>query len=225
MNRPSDQQIIDSWHKNAKPWIAAVRQDEIESRLLATNKAIVDAILFRRPETVLDIGCGEGWLVRELAGHGIDTLGIDVVREFIESAGQEGHGRYQTLAYEAISPDTLRERFDAVVCNFSLLGKESVGHLFQQVPLLLNEGGAFVVQTLHPVVACGDQPYRDGWRQGSWAGFGDQFTDPAPWYFRTLESWKALFANNGLRLTAMAEPMHPIRNLPASIILIGEPVG
>jgi hypothetical protein len=29
---------------------------------------------------------------------------------------------------------------------------------------LLNAGGTAIVQTLHPVIACGDAPYVDGWR-------------------------------------------------------------
>jgi hypothetical protein len=47
---------------------------------------------------------------------------------------------------------------------------------------------SFIIQTLHPLIACGDFSYQDAWREGSWAGFSDDFTDLAPWYFRTLES-------------------------------------
>jgi len=222
MKKYSDQQIIDSWHKNAKPWIDAIREGEIESRVLVTNQAIVDAILLRQPKTVLDIGCGEGWLVRELVAHGIDALGIDVVPDLIESAKRDNAGRFHTLAYEDISVGTLKQKFDVAVCNFSMLGKESVEHVFQQVPSLLNDGGAFIVQTLHPIVACGDQPYLDGWRQGSWAGFSDAFTNPAPWYFRTLESWEALFGHSGLHLAKITEPLHQKTNLPASVIFVAE---
>jgi len=76
------------------------------------------------------------------------------------------------------------------------------------------------VQTLHPVIACGDLPYKDGWRAGSWAGFSDDFTDPAPWYFRTLETWVALIASSGLKLTQIREPIHPKTDKPASILFI-----
>lgn len=70
----SDAKIVDSWH-NAAPWTAAVREGRIESRSLITNRAIIETVLRRSPATVLDIGCGEGWLVRELAGHGIRAGG------------------------------------------------------------------------------------------------------------------------------------------------------
>ena len=60
----NDRKIIDSWHRNAAPWSLAIREDQIESRTLVTNQAIVDAIVSRSARTLLDIGCGEGWLAR-----------------------------------------------------------------------------------------------------------------------------------------------------------------
>nr|WP_182915717.1 hypothetical protein [Massilia cavernae] len=72
------------------------------------------------------------------------------------------------------------------------------------------------------MVACGDAPYRDGWREGSWAGFSSDFTDPPPWYFRTLESWIRLYSNHGFRLVEVREPVHPASGKPVSVILIGE---
>lgn len=105
--------------------------------------------------------------------------------------------------------------------QFASAKSESVEGVLNAVPALLNPNGAFIVQTLHPVIACGDLPYRDGWREGSWAGFSDDFTDPAPWYFRTLESWVKLFTDNGLQFNELQEPLHPATGKPASVILIG----
>jgi hypothetical protein len=73
---------------------------------------------------------------------------------------------------------------------------------------------------LHPHIACGDAPYADGWRSGSWAGFGSEFTDPAPWYFRTVASWVRLFFDSGLTLIELLEPLHPESNKPASIVFV-----
>ena len=222
MNSSPEDQIIASWQKNVQPWVRAVREGEIESRMLVTNKAIVDAVLQRQPKTVLDIGCGEGWLVHELARRGMDVLGIDAVPAFIDIAKQAGTGRFQTLAYDAVTAVGLTETFDVVVCNFSLLGKDSVERVFQQVPQVLNAGGAFVVQTLHPRAVCLEGEYVDGWREGSWAGFSEAFTHPAPWYFRTRESWQALYTKNGFKQLQIEEPLHPHTQGPASIIFIGE---
>ena len=179
----SDAKIVDSWRRNAAPWTAAVRDNRIESRVLVTNEAIVDAVLARSPRSVLDVGCGEGWLVRALAASGVTSIGVDVVPELVEQAGRAGGGEFRVASYEAIAAGALDLRVDVVVANFSLIGRESVDALIARTPSLLRRSGALIIQTLHPVVASGDLPYEEGWREGSWAGFGDAFADPAPWYF------------------------------------------
>jgi 2-polyprenyl-3-methyl-5-hydroxy-6-metoxy-1,4-benzoquinol methylase len=214
-----DEKIINSWNKNTAPWVAAVRNGEIESRLLVTNQAIVDAVRSLSPATGLDIGCGEGWLVRAL--DGVAMTGVDVVPGLVDAARRAGGGQYHVMSYEDIARGHLQQQVDVAICNFSLIGDESVAGLFRAAPSYLKPGGTLVVQTMHPVVACGDAPYLDGWREGSWAGFNAGFTDPPPWYFRTLASWVRLFNDNGLQLRELREPLHPNTGKPASLILMG----
>ncbi len=217
-----DARILDSWQRNAAPWTEAVRERRIDSRRLVTDQAIIDAVLARRPRSVLDLGCGEGWLARALNEHGIAVTGTDAVLALVEQAREAGGGDFHALSYEDIAAGALALRVDAAVCNFSLIGGATVERLLREVPRLLLPGGALLVQTLHPRVACGDAPYVDGWREGSWAGFGDAFSDPAPWYFRTLESWAHLLADSGLRLAEQLEPVHPATSKPASVIFVAE---
>jgi 2-polyprenyl-3-methyl-5-hydroxy-6-metoxy-1,4-benzoquinol methylase len=199
--------------------VSAVREGEIESRLLVTNRAIVDVVRSLGPATGLDIGCGEGWLVRAL--DGVAMVGVDVVPGLVDAARQAGGGDFRVMSYEEIAAGALQLAVDVAVCNFSLIGDESVAGLFRAAQTYLKPGGTLVVQTMHPLAACGDAPYRDGWREGSWAGFNDGFTDPPPWYFRTLGSWIKLYGDHNLQLREMHEPLHPRTGKPASLILVG----
>lgn len=219
----SDAQIIASWRKNAAPWTNAVRQQKIETRRLVTDSAIIDAVMSRSPRTALDIGCGEGWLVRALGKRGVDVIGVDVVPGLVEAATRAGGGDFRVASYEEIATGKLDVRVDAVIANFSLLGKESVEGVIRRTPQLLTERGALIIQTLHPLVSTGDLPYADGWRAGSWAGFDDEFSDPAPWYFRTMESWLELLGENGLERVEVREPINPNTQRRASVIFIAEP--
>jgi 2-polyprenyl-3-methyl-5-hydroxy-6-metoxy-1,4-benzoquinol methylase len=222
MDKFSDAKIVDSWHKNAVPWTTAVRESQIESRKLITDRQVVEAILSSSPKSVLDLGCGEGWLTRELSARGIQSIGVDAIPALIESAKRTGTEDFRSLSYEQIAVGKLDISVDAIACNFSLFGKESVEQLFRAIPSLLNLDGVFIVQTLHPMMACGELPYRDGWREGSWDGFNSDFTDPAPWYFRTLANWIDLFIESGLNVIKIYEPIHPITQQPASILFIAQ---
>ena len=218
----SDAKVIDSWHHNVSAWTAAVRNEEIASRRLVTNAAIVDAVRGRSPRTALDLGCGEGWLVRALVERGVQATGVDAVPALIEAAERAGGGTYHVLSYEQIAEGALDLTTDVVVANFALIGEHAVAALLRRVPSLLTAAGVLTIQTVHPVLAGGDEPYVDGWRTGSWAGFSADFVDPAPWYFRTIGSWLQLLAASGLRLLELREPLHPTTGKPASLILIAE---
>ena len=219
MTAHTDAAILESWSRNAKPWTAAVRGGEIETRKLVTDAAIVAAVRARAPRTGLDLGCGEGWLVRALPE--VAMVGVDAIAGLVDGARAAGGGEFLTMSYEEIGAGKLALAVDVAVANFSLIGKEAVDGLFAAAPSYLRAGGSLLVQTVHPVMACGEAPYIDGWRAGSWAGFSDDFQDAPPWYFRTVSSWIALFADHGLRLAEMREPLHPRTGKPVSLILTG----
>lgn len=215
-----EEKILEAWRENAASWATAVREEQIESRRLVTDRAIVNAILSRAPRSVFDVGCGEGWLARELTARQIDVIGVDAVPELIERAKRDGGGDFRVMTYAEIAAGKLDVDADVVVCNFSLLGKGSVEALVKAVPSLLNERGSLIVQTLHPVTACGDMGYESGWRESAWPGACGAGASPAPWYFRTLEDWSVLFEASGLRIRETREPINPQTRMPVSVLFI-----
>jgi 2-polyprenyl-3-methyl-5-hydroxy-6-metoxy-1,4-benzoquinol methylase len=220
-----EEQILASWVLNATTWTRAVRRGEILSRLRVTNRAILEAIADCAPASLLDLGCGEGWLAHHCAHQGIAVLGTDAVTELITVAAEDAPdgARFQTLSHQQIGAGGLKERFDVVVANFSLLGDRSLEVLFSALPALLAPEGSLLVQTLHPMLVCADLPYEDGWREGSWSGFSPAFRTPAPWFFRTLESWVRLFQRHGLAVKELREPIDPLSGQPASVIFRATP--
>lgn len=212
--------ILTSWVVNAAVWTRAVRRGEILSRVRVTDGAILKAIGDCAPATLLDLGCGEGWLARHCARQGIAVLGTDAVAELttVAADGAPAGARFRTLSHQQIGAGGLQERFDVVVANFSLLGHQSLEELFPALPALLAPAGSLIVQTLHPMLACAEYPYEDGWRESFWSGFSPTFRMPAPWFFRTLESWMGLFRRHGLVVQELREPIDPLSGQPASVI-------
>ena len=150
----NDKLVLESWNNNASAWINTIENEEIESRKLVTNQAIVDAINSYSPNSILDIGCGEGWLTRKLTIKGIEAWGVDGVSSLIKKAQLMNCGKFLVASYEdIIHSHKIDIQFDAAVCNFSLLGKETVDNLIYSIPGLLKNNQLLFIQTLHPVIA------------------------------------------------------------------------
>jgi 2-polyprenyl-3-methyl-5-hydroxy-6-metoxy-1,4-benzoquinol methylase len=222
MQRDHREQLNLSWQANADAWTAAVREKRIESRLLVTDAAIVQAILALAPKRVLDIGCGEGWLCRGLVEHGIEAVGVDASEPLIAEARKASGStpKYRVCGYAELESQAPQlGRFDVLVCNFALL-EEPLAPTLKAMHSLISKDGRLLIQTLHPWRACNDASYRDGWRVETFAGFGEGFSEPMPWFFRTLESWLSLFSETGWRLQWLQEPLHPESEQPVSLLML-----
>ena len=78
-------------------------------------------------------------------------LGLDVTAQLIGEAREAGGSDFSVISCENIAAGRLKASVDQAVCNFALLGKESVANLVLAIPSLLNGRGARVVQALYPV--------------------------------------------------------------------------
>lgn len=219
-----EQQILCSWAINADPWTRVVEQKLLDSRVLVTDNAIVKAVVELKPRTFLDIGCGEGWLCRELWKRGFDGWGVDAIAQMVETARCQGDERFVVSSYRDLPLQSFGsiKQFDCFICNFSVLGENTVFEIAQAGQSLLEPNGKIIIQTLHPHIACGELPYENGWRETSWLGIGNEEFHPAPWYFRTVSSWIEEFHRRNYRLLKLIEPIHPKTNSPASILFIFE---
>ncbi len=217
---PGEEKIIQSWKKNAGSWISLIGRNGIPSREVATNAAILNAVTALQPQSVLDLGCGEGWLSAALAQQGITVTGTDVVPELINYAAQHIKGIFHVAGYDDISKGRFQfgKHFDTIVSNFALLGKESVDNILPCLPALLQPDGTLLIQTLHPWAYKGLGDYFTGWKQGSWDGLGDGFTEPYEWYFRTLEDWTGLLHQSGFGHVEHTDVRHPQNGNLLSVI-------
>lgn len=109
-----------------------------------------------RRSRVLDIGCGQGQLVRLLAADGFDARGVDVSPEQVELARAAGLDQIELGDFHddlCGSPGTL----DAVVATDVLehLTREEVVDTFGDVRRALRSGGVFVARVPNAVSPTG----------------------------------------------------------------------
>jgi 2-polyprenyl-3-methyl-5-hydroxy-6-metoxy-1,4-benzoquinol methylase len=217
-----DEEIQRSWEANADAWSTAIREERLPSRSV-TSPAVLEMILRCNPTSVLDVGCGEGWLIRALTQRGIDALGVDGSEELIERARWAGHGRYRVATYQDLIAEEPGEApYDVIVCNFSLFDRD-LAPLFRALRSMLTDNGSLVIQTLHPYTSLQGEPYQSGWRLETFASLGAGFTEPMPWYARTMEDWWLELDEAGLRIAQLREPRSPEGTL-LSMILVATPV-
>lgn len=217
----SESALLQSWHHNAQSWIEAIRTGTLESRIKVTNQAIILAVLGRQPERVLDLGCGEGWLLRALTERGIEAVGVDGDATLVEAARAAGSSRVYLASYEELAQAKvdIGSDYNVICANFALLHQDIVP-LLAAMNALLAPGGTLVIQTLHPWVMAADD-YQDGWREETFTGFKGQW-QPMPWYLRTLSSWLNALDMAGFRLAGLQEPQHPQSAMPQSLLLVAE---
>jgi len=211
-----------SWIANAANWTRAVREGLIPSRKAGTDAAIVNAIVARRPQRLLDVGCGEGWLTRRLRLlTGCETTGIDFSRDLIGDAAEtDPTGRYLVLRYADLiaGHHELGSDFDVIAFNYALF-EEDIVPLLSAARKLLAPDGAIVIQTLHPGAFAGNG---EGWRTEDFAAFQSRDWTPMPWYFRSAESWHTAIAQAEFAIVDTQTPKMQSDGPPLSLLMICE---
>lgn len=212
----TDQNIIASWNQNSQAWITTLDNGYIESRKVATNAAILEAVLRHHPRKVLDMGCGEGWLCRQLDDQGVETLGIDCAETLIANAADKRRLRFVCASYEQLleGEPVVTEKFEVIVFNYALFGEAHTPAILQLVQHWLEPGGRVIIQTLDPQHPAFADFTEARWIQEDWAAMQTVYPSAMPWFYRPLPDWLDLFEQLGYSLentTPVAHPEHKSR--------------
>nr|WP_298927908.1 class I SAM-dependent methyltransferase [uncultured Allomuricauda sp.] len=189
--------IISSWEKNASEWIKVIQDNQIPSRKF-TNKAILKTVASLNCEKFVDIGCGEGWLTREISRMGFHTVGFDAIEDLIAEAKKKDSGDYHVFTFEDIIEGNPipHAPFDAAVFNFCLYLEDGLQKLLKNTLKSISHNGYIIIQTLHPffLIQSG-LAYKSQWLSDAWKGLPGNFEDGHSWYARTFENWSEILGS------------------------------
>lgn len=163
---------------------------------------------------VMDLGCGEGHIARELFEKGIQSYtGMDSSERMIEAA-EKTLADLEVRLYRDFLEGWLPDgEYDLVLSRLAFHYIEHLQPIFERVYECLRPGGRFVFSTEHPVLTSHqvtqkdhtrqdwvvDRYFQTGQRQISWLG-GEVFK-----YHRTVEDFFMLLQETGFEVTHLRE--------------------
>ncbi len=114
----------------------------------------VQSMLLHPPQTIVEVGCGNGYLSLELARDGHDVIGIDLSPDSIEVAVRSstahphppGFGSLRYLCTDLNTWQAPEACFDCVIFNRSLHHISALQQTMAKLQRLLKHGGRIICQ-------------------------------------------------------------------------------
>ncbi len=122
--------------------------DQTFSFVTRHGAELIDLLSAQPAERILDLGCGTGHQAAELAGRGVNVIGLDADEAMIERASAQ----YPDITFVHADAQQLRRLgalaggFDAVVSNAALHWMPDQDAVLAGVHDLLDPGGRLVVE-------------------------------------------------------------------------------
>jgi 2-polyprenyl-3-methyl-5-hydroxy-6-metoxy-1,4-benzoquinol methylase len=182
-----------------------------------TNAAVLKLVQSYQPRSILDLGCGEGWISNQLDLVKTKYLGLDGASSLIEIAKAKSKARFEVVSFPSIEQGIWKagEKLQIILSNFALF-EEKISNFLRSVSSFLSKDGKIVIQTLHPCFVL--SPYQNGWNVEDFKSSGVEFQGTMPWYGRTLAAWLEEFQIAGLQLEKIEEPV--VDGEPVSILFV-----
>ncbi len=150
---PPATSLREAWEAEARSWIAWARAPGHDSYWRFHRDAFL-AGLPKPPLRVVDIGCGEGRLPRDLKAMGYEVVGIDGSATLVAAAREADPAGTYLLADAAAIP-LPDESADLAVAFMSLQDVDDLDAALREAARILVPGGRLRLATVHPLNSAG----------------------------------------------------------------------
>jgi SAM-dependent methyltransferase len=145
--------LRDAWEAQAANWIAWARTPGHDSYWKFHRDAFLPS-LPPAPRRVVDVGCGEGRVMRDMKALGYDVTGVDASESMIRAARlADPGGRYEVA--DAGSLPLPNASTDLVTAHMSLHDVDDLDSALREVARILVPGGHLRMAIVHPINSAG----------------------------------------------------------------------
>ncbi|BAU14459.1 methyltransferase type 11 [Leptolyngbya sp. NIES-3755] len=217
-----EQEIYESWNQKAQDWDIQVGDLGDRNRILNSDPVLWQFVGDVNGRTVLDAGCGTGYLSRQLCRKGAIVTGVDLSSEMLAIAQQKARSEELSIDFREDSCSELKtlsnESFELLVSNYVLMDLPDLEKAVLAFHRVLKPGGVAVLVFSHP---CFDQgaavvnddrsvtyhqkrPYfeRQKRQDPPWKHFTSDFI----WFHRPLSDYWKAFKLAGFSVIDFEEP-------------------
>ena len=179
---------VDPVCKTFDSWAKMGRADLMEKEHSYAVLKLLSTLSFDHYFTFLDVGCGNGWVVRTIAKNRYckKAIGIDKSKKMIETALQKRQTSKEQYLNVTLESWRYRGKFDYVFSMESLYYSPSLDVALKKIFSLLKEGGKFL---------CGTDFYADNKATAHWPKMMN-----LPMHLLSKAQWKKLFKENGFEV-------------------------
>jgi SAM-dependent methyltransferase len=169
---------FDEWAQNGRAELMEVEHGKNVLKFLKT-------ISFDSPFTFLDVGCGNGWVVRKIAKEKKckKAVGIDKSKKMIIQAKKNTDRKKEEFFHTDIESMKYNGKFDFIFSMESLYYADSIEIALGKIYKLLKPGGKFF---------CGTDFYTDNKATAKWSK-----RMKIRMHLHSKKEWKILFQNAG----------------------------
>jgi len=171
---------FDKWAKNGRAELMEKEHGKNVSQFLSK-------ITFDKPFSFLDVGCGNGWVVRRIAQNKNckKAIGIDKSKKMVQIALNNKLSNKEDYFVEDIENWGYKAKFDIIFSMESLYYAESIENALKKIFSLLKPNGEFY---------CGTDFYSDNKATSNWPNMVK-----LKMHLLSKKEWRDLFSNAGFK--------------------------
>lgn len=178
---------MDKVKKKFDEWAQNGRAELMEKEHGKNVSKFLQSISFDRSFTFLDVGCGNGWVVRKISNEDYceKSIGIDKSKKMIIQSEKKKTNNKESFFHTDIESWKYAEKFDFIFSMESLYYAESIETALKKIFKLLKPGGQFF---------CGTDFYTDNKATTKWAKMMK-----IQMHLHSKKEWREFFQNTGFK--------------------------